>query len=155
MHKSQVGLALVVDNEIVLGVMGCPNWPGDISDGTTGTLMLSHIGCGTWSKRLQNVSGKVSSDWTRCFVDPCTLVNKARFCIPESQTWESLPLSGLFGARLDSDDLQHKENVLLPTCCGRYSLTIFSTKTHYCSSKLSIRNINDQFYLFRAEIITL
>ncbi|KAL1214614.1 putative PAP-specific phosphatase [Cardamine amara subsp. amara] len=109
-----VGLALVVDNEIVLGVMGCPNWPGDISDGSTGTLMLSHIGCGTWAKRLQNVSG----DWTRCFVDPCTLVNKARFCIPESQTWESLPLSGLFGARIDSDDLQHKEIGLLPTCCG-------------------------------------
>ncbi|KAH0910407.1 hypothetical protein HID58_033728 [Brassica napus] len=70
-----VGLALVVDNEIVLGVMGCPNWPGDSSDGTTGTLMLSHSGCGTWTKNLQ-----VSGDWTRRFVDACGLVNKARLC---------------------------------------------------------------------------
>uniref|UniRef100_A0A1J3EAF1 Putative PAP-specific phosphatase, mitochondrial n=1 Tax=Noccaea caerulescens TaxID=107243 RepID=A0A1J3EAF1_NOCCA len=108
-----VGLALVVDNEIVLGVMGCPNWPGDYSDGSTGTLMLSHIGCGTWTKRLQ-----VSGDWSRCFVDACGLVNEARFCIPESQTWDSLPLSDLFGARIDSDDLEHKEILLLPTCCG-------------------------------------
>lgn len=113
-HKSQVGLALVVDNEIVLGVMGCPNWPGDYSDGSTGTLMLSHTGCGTWTKRLQ-----VSGDWSRCFVDACGLVNEARFCIPESQTWDSLPLSDLFGARIDSDDLEHKEILLLPTCCGR------------------------------------
>ncbi|CAN8246228.1 unnamed protein product [Cochlearia groenlandica] len=110
-----VGLALVVDNEIVLGVMGCPNWPGD---GSTGTLMLSHIGCGTWTRRLQKVSGQVSGEWTRCAVDACGIVNKARFCIPESETWKSLPLSGLFDASVDSDALHHKEILLLPTCCG-------------------------------------
>ncbi|CAF2042419.1 hypothetical protein BRARA_I02177 [Brassica rapa] len=108
-----VGLALVVDNEIVLGVMGCPNWPGDSSDGTTGTLMLSHIGCGTWTKNLQ-----VSGDWTRRFVDACGLVNKARFCIQDSQPWESLPLSGLFDTKIDSGDLHGNEIRLLPTCCG-------------------------------------
>ncbi|AEE82476.1 3'(2'), 5'-BISPHOSPHATE NUCLEOTIDASE-like protein [Arabidopsis thaliana] len=113
-----VGLALVVDNEIVLGVMGCPNWPGDSSDGSTGTLMLSHIGCGTWTKKLQNVSGNVAGDWIRCFVDACVLMNKARFCIQESQTWESLPLSGFFDASTVSEDLKHKEILLLPTCCG-------------------------------------
>ncbi|WZZ14308.1 hypothetical protein YC2023_107397 [Brassica napus] len=75
-----VGLALVVDNEIVLGVMGCPNWPGDSSDGTT--------------------------------------VNKARFCIQDSQPWESLPLSGLFDTKIDSGDLHGNEIRLLPTCCG-------------------------------------
>ncbi|KAJ0264938.1 putative PAP-specific phosphatase [Hirschfeldia incana] len=109
-----VGLALVVDNEIVLGVMGCPNWPGDSSDGTKGTLMLSHIGCGTWTKSLQVLSG----DWTRRFVDECGLVNKARFCIQESQPWESLPLSSLFDANIDSGDLHGSEIRLLPTCCG-------------------------------------
>ncbi|XP_010455842.1 PREDICTED: putative PAP-specific phosphatase, mitochondrial [Camelina sativa] len=113
-----VGLALVVDDEIVLGVMGCPNWPGDLSDQSTGTLMISHIGCGTWTKGLQNISGKVSGDWTRCFVDACDLVNKARFCIQESQTWESLPLSGSFAAKIASDDLQHEDIILVPTCCG-------------------------------------
>lgn len=130
LHKSQVGLALVVDNEIVLGVMGCPNWPGYLSDQSTGTLMLSHIGCGTWTKRLQNISGKVTGDWTRCFVDTCVLVNKARFCIQESQTWESLPLSGFFDAKIVSDDLQYKDIILLPTCCGRYLTNYLSTKTH-------------------------
>ncbi|KAL0712745.1 hypothetical protein Bca4012_019723 [Brassica carinata] len=108
-----VGLALVVDNEIVLGVMGCPNWPGDSSDRSTGTIMLSHIGCGTWTKSLQ-----VSGDWTRRFVDECGLVNKARFCIQESQPWESLPLSSLFDTKIDSGDLHGNEIRLLPTCCG-------------------------------------
>lgn len=143
--KSQVGLALVVDNEIVLGVMGCPNWRGDFSDGSTGTLMVSHIGCGTWSKRLQNVSSKVSGDWTRCFVDACGLVNKAQFCIPESETWESLPLPGLFDARIDSDDLKHKEILLLPTCCGRYPLTLSRLKHIIVLQNCPSRNRNDQY----------
>lgn len=133
-HKSQVGLALVVDNEIVLGVMGCPNWPGDSSDGTTGTLMLSHIGCGTWTKSLL-----VSGDWTRRFVDACGLVNKARFCIQESQPWESLPLSSLFDAKIDSGDLHGNEIRLLPTCCGRY----LSTKTQY----YSLKTVHQTLYL--------
>ncbi|XP_010468220.1 PREDICTED: putative PAP-specific phosphatase, mitochondrial, partial [Camelina sativa] len=135
-----VGLALVVDNEIVLGVMGCPNWPGDLSDQSTGTLMISHIGCGTWTKGLQNISGKVSGDWTRCFVDSCDLVNKARYCIQESQTWESIPLSGFFAANIASYDLQHEDIILVPTCCGslgkymvvasgRASLFLLRTKT--------------------------
>ncbi|XP_010555387.1 PREDICTED: putative PAP-specific phosphatase, mitochondrial [Tarenaya hassleriana] len=29
-----VGSALVVDTEIVLGTIGCPNWKADISDGS-------------------------------------------------------------------------------------------------------------------------
>ncbi|XP_010529390.1 PREDICTED: putative PAP-specific phosphatase, mitochondrial isoform X2 [Tarenaya hassleriana] len=113
-----VGLALVVDTEIVLGVMGCPNWPGDTSDGSAGILMLSHIGCGTWTKRLGDVSGKIPGGWTRCFVDGCGLIQKARFCIPESQTWESLPLFSSFSARTDGDDIEDEEIRLLPTCCG-------------------------------------
>ncbi|CAH8364557.1 unnamed protein product [Eruca vesicaria subsp. sativa] len=108
-----VGLALVVNNEIVLGVMGCPNWPGDSSDETKGTIMLSHIGCGTWTKSLL-----LSGDWTRRFVDECSLVNKARFCIQESQPWESLPLSSRFDAKIDSGDLHGNEIRLLPTCHG-------------------------------------
>ncbi|XP_023637063.1 putative PAP-specific phosphatase, mitochondrial [Capsella rubella] len=113
-----VGLALVVDNEIVLGVMGCPNWPGDLSNQSTGTVMVSHIGCGTWTKGLQNISGKVSGDWTRCFVDASVLVSKARFCIQESQTWETLPLSDFFAAKTVSDDLEHNDIILVPTCHG-------------------------------------
>ncbi|XP_021902279.1 putative PAP-specific phosphatase, mitochondrial, partial [Carica papaya] len=55
-----VGLALVVEGEIVLGVMGCPNWKDDIlyrsvtevqsSENRTfgsGIIMVSHVGRGT------------------------------------------------------------------------------------------------------------
>ncbi|XP_022716001.1 putative PAP-specific phosphatase, mitochondrial isoform X1 [Durio zibethinus] len=129
-----VGLSLVVEGEIMLGVMGCPNWVVDTSYKSTtdvqgyknsspglGIIMVAHVGCGTWTKRLKDIldsSTKISSDWTRCLVDGCCLVPKARFCIPESQTWESLPLSILYEARTDDDDIGDKEIRLLPTCCG-------------------------------------
>ncbi|XVF40609.1 hypothetical protein PTKIN_Ptkin01aG0127700 [Pterospermum kingtungense] len=100
-----VGLSLVVEGEIVLGVMGCPNWVVDTSYKSTsddegcknssselGIIMVAHVGCGTWTK--------------------------SRFCIPESQTWESLPLSALYKARIDDDYIGDKEIRLLPTCCG-------------------------------------
>ncbi|XVF27744.1 hypothetical protein REPUB_Repub14bG0135000 [Reevesia pubescens] len=129
-----VGLSLVVEGEIVLGVMGCPNWvidtsyksTTDVQDYKTGSpglgiIMVAHVGCGTWRKRLKEMldsSTKTSSDWTRCFVDGCCLVPKACFCIPESQTWESLPLSIFYQARIDDDDIGDKKIRLLPTCCG-------------------------------------
>ncbi|XP_021293849.1 putative PAP-specific phosphatase, mitochondrial [Herrania umbratica] len=130
-----VGLSLVVEGEIVLGALGCPNWVVDTSYRSTadvqgyknsspgpGIIMVAHVGCGTWTKKLKDVldsSTKMSSDWTRCFVDGCCLVPEARFCIPESQTWESLPLSILYEARIDADDdIRDKEIRLLPTCCG-------------------------------------
>ena len=134
----QVGLSLVVEGEIVLGVMGCPNWVVDNSYKSTtdvegyknsspglGIIMVAHVGCGTWTKRLKDIldsSTKISSDWTRCFVDGCCLVSKARFCIPESQTWESFPLSVFYEARIDDDDIEDKEIRLLPTCCGRFGV---------------------------------
>ncbi|KAK6264816.1 hypothetical protein SCA6_020250 [Theobroma cacao] len=130
-----VGLSLVVEGEIVLGAMGCPNWVVDTSYRSTadvqgyknsspglGIIMVAHVGCGTWTKRLKDMldsSTKMSSDWTRCFVDGCCLVPEARFCISDSQTWESLPLSILYEARIDADDdIRDKEIRLLPTCCG-------------------------------------
>ncbi|GFP83966.1 putative pap-specific phosphatase mitochondrial [Phtheirospermum japonicum] len=98
-----VGLALVVEGEIVLGVMGCPNWrdrDSNASDDTlirSGIIMISHVGCGTWRTRLWDAENsentKTARKWTRCVVDDFRHVGEARFCIPESQTWESLPLS--------------------------------------------------------------
>ncbi|CAK7350733.1 unnamed protein product [Dovyalis caffra] len=133
-----VGLALVVEGEIVLGVMGCPNWQEAISYKSTtdvqgsesmpsrsGIIMVALVGCGTWARRLSNLMGesaKVPNGWTRRFVDGCNLVPKARFCIPDSQTWESLPLSAFFSATNDGDSVSNKEIVLLPTCCGRFIL---------------------------------
>lgn len=129
-----VGLALVVEGDIVLGVMGCPNWKEASSYNSTidvqgsesvpsrsGILMVAHIGCGTWARQLSDlmgVSAKVPNGWTRCFVDGCHLVPKARFCISDSQTWESVPLSAFFSATSDADGVSDKEILLLPTCCG-------------------------------------
>ncbi|KAK8297291.1 hypothetical protein V6Z11_D05G177500 [Gossypium hirsutum] len=133
-----VGLSLVVEGEIVLGVMGCPNWVVDATYKSTthaqsyrnsspglGIIMVAHVGCGTWKKRLKNMldrSTKISSDWTRCFVDGFCLVSDARFCIPESQTWESLPLSVLYKARIDDDNVGDKEICLLSAFCGRFGV---------------------------------
>lgn len=125
-----VGLALVVEGEIVLGVMGCPNWQEDLfstevqedenKPSGPGIIMVSHVGCGTWIKRFYNIldiSPNMPDCWNRSFVDQCCLVHEARFCIPESQTWESLPLSDV-KASADGISIADKEILLLPTCCG-------------------------------------
>ncbi|CAK9181302.1 unnamed protein product [Ilex paraguariensis] len=129
-----VGLALVVEGEIVLGVMGCPNWQEDYSQPSTtevqkyenilsgaGTIMVSHVGYGTWKKRLSDIQSskaKMPHNWTRCFVDVCHVVDEARFCIPESQTWETLPLSAVYDATTETENVGKKQIHLLPTCCG-------------------------------------
>ncbi|KAE8719849.1 putative PAP-specific phosphatase [Hibiscus syriacus] len=128
-----VGLSLVVEGKILLGVMGCPNWVVDTSYRSTnnvqgypnssglGIIMAAHVGCGTWTKRLRCMldSSKISSDWTRCFVDGCGLVQKAHFCTPESQPWESLPLSVFYKATINNDDdIGDKGICLIPRCCG-------------------------------------
>ncbi|XP_061368808.1 putative PAP-specific phosphatase, mitochondrial isoform X2 [Gastrolobium bilobum] len=125
-----VGLALVVEGEIVIGVMGCPNWQEDLSKKSStemmegrdalsgsGTIMIAHMDCGTWTKRL-NSKPKLPSAWTRCSVDGSDIVHKAHFCIPDSQTWESLPLSSLFNATNNPDDVGNNQILLLSTCCG-------------------------------------
>lgn len=125
-------MALVVEGEIVLGVMGCPNWQEDLfgtevqedknKPSGPGIIMVSHVGCGTWIKRLSNIldiTPNMLDCWNRSFVDQCCLVHEARFCIPESQTWESLPLSDV---KVSADDISiaDRKILLLPTCCGRF-----------------------------------
>lgn len=118
-----MGLALVVKGQIVLGVMGCPNWQEDTSNvSRRGMIMVSHIGYGTWTKRQSyslEGTNKVPEYWTRCFVDAFCSVKEARFCIPDSQTWESLPLSASYKAKIEAGSLREDEILLLPTCCGR------------------------------------
>nr|GEV19093.1 putative PAP-specific phosphatase, mitochondrial [Tanacetum cinerariifolium] len=129
-----VGLSLVVEGEIVLGVMGCPNWRGDKSNQSpshsqelekdilgSGIIMVAHVGCGTWSKGLpdlQNSNVQEPVNWDRCLVDGYTLVHKGRYCISESQTWESIPLASFFGSTTDMDNVGDNQVLLLPTCCG-------------------------------------
>ena len=129
-HEFQVGLALVVEGNIVLGVMGCPNWNENLLStedqnngmGAFGTIMVSHVGCGTWTRRFLKDDGnlmRIEDVWNRCFVDSCQLVHGARFCIPDSQTWESMPISRLFSSTLDTSIRDEQEILLIPTCCGR------------------------------------
>ncbi|KAG9159391.1 hypothetical protein Leryth_010938, partial [Lithospermum erythrorhizon] len=129
-----VGLALVVEGNIVLGVMGCPNWQEDSHDRSesegikgdkfasgAGLLMISHVACGTWKIRLWDnlyTSAISSNNWIRCFVDVCQLIHEGRFCFPESQKWESLPLSTQYSASINRTNGGDKEVLLLPTCCG-------------------------------------
>ncbi|KAI7758042.1 hypothetical protein M8C21_007406 [Ambrosia artemisiifolia] len=117
-----VGLALVVEGQIVLGVMGCPNWRVDNSNANEiknepGIIMVAHVGCGTWAKGLPDIQNP-SVNWYRCLVDGYTLVHKGRYCISESQTWDSLPLSSSFGSTTDVNNVGDEEVLLLPTCCG-------------------------------------
>ncbi|KAK3127373.1 hypothetical protein QOZ80_7AG0572360 [Eleusine coracana subsp. coracana] len=127
-----VGLALVVNGEVTVGVMGCPNWTNDITvdekDGratgsdSRGILMVSHLGCGTWSRHLYGEIGqfnKAQDFWKRCFVDACTVVHMARYCIPDSQTWDMIPLSVLFSSTTDESDPRDEKKILLvPVFCG-------------------------------------
>lgn len=126
-----VGLALVVEGKIVLGVMGCPNWHEDCSDNSiigvqenrssrSGIIMVSHVGCGTWTKKFSELLTIESPHtWTRCSVDSCQMVQGACFTIPESQRWKSLPLSGLFDAKTHSENIGEGNILLLSACCGR------------------------------------
>lgn len=124
----------MIEGEIVLGVMGCPNWHGDLSEKSnsedlerggvwsrSGTIMIAHAGYGTWTKRLSDMQSlsKVFHNWARCFVDDYRLVHEARFCIPDSQTWESLPPSTFFQATTNADQVGEGQILLLRTCCGR------------------------------------
>lgn len=133
----QVGLALIVDGETVLGVMGCPNWRENslnksasdvqecqMNESPQGIIMAAHVGCGTWTIRLPDLLGglmRKDSFWERCFVDGSSLVNEGRFCIPESQTWDSIPLSDSLTATTSATNVGDKQILLVPTCCGRYT----------------------------------
>ncbi|KAG6393995.1 hypothetical protein SASPL_144571 [Salvia splendens] len=127
-----VGLALVVEGEIVLGVMGCPNWKDSDSDvlntdgaeenvSRSGIIMISHVGYGTWRTRLwdsPNSNIKMARNWIRCVVDGLHKAGEARYCIPESQTWESLPLSTQYSATTCANNVGEKQILLLRACCG-------------------------------------
>jgi len=145
-------LALVVEGEIVIGVMGCPNWQEDLSKKSSaemeegrealpesGIMMIAHKGYGTWTKRL-NSKPKSAGVWTRCVVDRFDMVHKARFCIPDSQSWESLPLSSIFNATSNPNDVGSNQIVILAACCGRYEI-------YYLTMFKSVKKFNSIVHL--------
>ncbi|XP_078432502.1 inositol monophosphatase family protein [Wolffia australiana] len=126
-----VGLALIVEEDVALGIMGCPNWKNSTGkenngDESTpfdqGIIMIAHAGCGTWSRNFSaslDVSVDVENTWKRCYVDLYSLIHQAIFCIPESQQWKSLPLSSSYGISHDADDAETEDKItLLKVCCG-------------------------------------
>ncbi|KAL3345442.1 hypothetical protein AABB24_024414 [Solanum stoloniferum] len=112
--------------------MGCPNWDEDYfvncvtgvqetgnNFSRSGMIMVSHVGCGTWKQRLSDrLAIELSQSWTRCSVDGCQVLKEARFCTPESQKWESFPLSSSFNAKTDSEKIGNGDILLVPACCG-------------------------------------
>ncbi|KAL6856076.1 hypothetical protein ACP4OV_018878 [Aristida adscensionis] len=133
-----VGLALVVDGELAVGVMGCPNWTNDTianekDDSAAeyngrGILMASHVGCGTWTRHLSADTGQFTTaqdTWKRCFVDTCSVVHMARYCISDGQSWDMIPLSALFSSTMDESDPRDENKILiLPVFWG--SVKVFS-----------------------------
>lgn len=127
----------MVNGKVTVGVMGCPNWTNDaISNekvdsaagcNSRGILMVSHLGCGTWSRNLSTEIGEFTTAqdiWKRCFVDTCSVAHMARYCIPDSQTWDMIPLSSLFNSTTDeSDSRNENEILLLSVFCGRFVAT--------------------------------
>ncbi|XP_074343168.1 putative 3'(2'),5'-bisphosphate nucleotidase, mitochondrial [Apium graveolens] len=113
--------------------MGCPNWQEEDSSKPTieiqeyndiisrlGVVMVAHVGCGTWKKRLNDISSNtenMAGSWIRCFVDKYSIIKEASFCISDSQLWESLPLSNSFDATTDIQSVSENQ-ILLPVCCG-------------------------------------
>ncbi|KAJ8545602.1 hypothetical protein K7X08_018185 [Anisodus acutangulus] len=81
--------------------------------------MVSHVGCGTWKQRLSDMlTIELPQSWTRCSVDGCQVLKEARFCTPESQKWESFPLSSSFNAKTNSEKIGKGDILLVPACCG-------------------------------------
>nr|ACG34913.1 hypothetical protein [Zea mays] len=127
-----VGLALVVNGKVTVGVMGCPNWTNDdivnkkddsvAACNGRGILMVSHIGCGTWSRRLSADIGQFNTAqdiWKRCFVDTCSIAHMAHYCIPDSQTWDMIPLSATYDSTTDATDPRNENEILLLSVfCG-------------------------------------
>uniref|UniRef100_A0ACD5Y727 Uncharacterized protein n=1 Tax=Avena sativa TaxID=4498 RepID=A0ACD5Y727_AVESA len=127
-----VGLALVVDGKLAVGVMGCPNWTNDATNGNKedestaacsgdGILMVSHAGCGTWSRPLSAGTDQFPTTmdaWKRCSVDPCSVVHSARFCIVDSHTWDMMPLSAHFDSTMDESEPRDENTILLQNSCG-------------------------------------
>ncbi|XBH63363.1 hypothetical protein VPH35_117358 [Triticum aestivum] len=124
-----VGLALVVDGKLAVGVMGCPNLTdttvGDTEDESIaacpghGILMVSHVGCGTWTRPMSADQLTTAPDiWKRCSVDPCSVAHMARFCIVDSHTWDMMPLSAHFSSTMDESEPRDENKILLQNSCG-------------------------------------
>ena len=129
----------MVDGKLAVGVMGCPNWNNGTAIGNKedenseacpghGILMVSHVGCGTWSRPLYAGIGQLPAPldaWKRCTVDPCSVVHAAHFCIVDSHTWDMMPLSAHFSSTMDESEPRDENKILLQNSCGGRFVAFF------------------------------
>ncbi|KMZ62866.1 putative PAP-specific phosphatase, mitochondrial [Zostera marina] len=141
-----VGLSLVIKGKLALGVMGCPNWKENHDTG--GTIMAAHVGCGTWKRKISFFPHDVDLNWSRCFVDNCQSLQEAKFCIPESQTWESLPISTVFTSTINATESIRKGDsnrvLLWQICCGslcKYMIVAAGRATIFMQQEKKTRHI--------------
>ena len=127
-----IGLALVVDNEPVVGIMGMPNWCNwsiqSYCSSRNGAVMAAVKGQGTYllviddeeSPSLEVLPvGEVQS------VDSSETFEESTFMISQSQSWDlSLPVARGFGGR--------KPKSVIKGCCG--SLTKYAAVALGCAS---------------------
>ncbi|KAI5075287.1 hypothetical protein GOP47_0009363 [Adiantum capillus-veneris] len=131
-----IGLSLVVDGKVVLGVMGCPcltraNMASSVSGkrliwtvekmmkeniwSSNGVLVTAYRGHGTWLRSLDTLAihqhkSLDEQDFVQSFVDGCITPDDAHFGLSRHENWASTPLATLVPAKIDS--------VAFHFCCG-------------------------------------
>ncbi|MCO5562333.1 hypothetical protein L7F22_015959 [Adiantum nelumboides] len=131
-----IGLSLVVDGKVVLGVMGCPsvtraNMAASVSGkrliwavekimnenswSSNGVLVAAYRGYGTWLRSLDTEGthqnkNLAEQDFVQSFVDGCITLDGAYFGLSRHEKWASTPLGNLVVAKTDS--------VAFHICCG-------------------------------------
>ncbi|TQD88321.1 hypothetical protein C1H46_026202 [Malus baccata] len=104
------------------GTQPATYWVLDPIDGTKGFVkgnpalyVLTLLWNTTWM-----FYAKMPYSWTQCFVDGSCIMEEARFSIPDSDVWESFPLSSLFRST-NADSIDKGEILLVKSCCGSLS----------------------------------
>ena len=106
-----ISLALIINGQIELGILGCPNMP--MPDGTTGVIAWAIRGHGAWQQSLSSPESPAQAIKVSLTSTPSELV----FCESVESGHSSHDWSGLIAA-----DLQiHREAVRMDSQC-KYAL---------------------------------
>lgn len=90
-----IALALIVDGEIQLGILGCPNLTA--SDGSTGVLAWAVTGEGAWTQPLATPEAEP----TRLSVTQTAAASEARFCESVESAHSAHGWSGQIASQLN------------------------------------------------------
>jgi hypothetical protein len=140
----QIGLALVVEGRLVLGVMGCPSVTNDNMKSRTGRRLIQSLhklmkprtpemtgilvaassGFGSWVKPLSFMQhgtsrNLVDEEFAQCFVDGSSSLDTAWCGLSRHEVWDSSPL-----AHITNLNSAFCSEFALSFCCGRYFLSV-------------------------------